>query len=843
MKKPWIKPVVLAAVFLVAVVFFGIFTNKTNEDLTVSMADATLPVIQFTYEDTTVNELHGYTTEMDVTSMRGNILPLDDTRQMQMSVLTYGTEVTGISYELRSMDGEHLYADSEITDYETSGDNLETTITVQNLLEEAEEYMMIFNLETESGEVYYYTRIMQTEDYHVSDCLAFAKTFHDYTFSEAADAFIPTYMDAATGDATTLHYVDLSCTLKQITWADFDPEVYGEVRTSLEEVNSSYVALLFDYQVTHTTDDGVVEYYNVEEYFRLRYTSDRMYVLNFERTMNQIFDGEADFIYDSTDIQLGIRDTDVEYLATEAGDIVAFVQEGELWSYNVGSGEIQRIFSFRDLEGSDSRNDWAEHDIKIAKIDEAGSVDFILYGYMNRGEREGQVGISICHYDGISHTVEEEIFIPYDKSYEMLKAEMGQLMYENELGSLYFIMENTIYCLNIQTQEITEVVSDLTTDCYTVSASNRYVAWVTPGEENCATVLYLMDLSDGSVREIQPKTGDYLKPLLFINEDFLYGEAYVDYVIVDAAGQTNYWMSVVNFMDTSEDSDTLLKSIQPEGQYIGSVSVEDDVIVLALYAMAEDGSMTYVEDDNIRNRDATVIETIGLQTTVTSTKETQVQIALTSSTSASKIRMITSSMILVDNPTEIAIPMELKEERYYVYEKGTILFATDSIADAIEVAYDNSGVVINTSQAYIWMKAKATTKTAFKNIAPNDEDTGASTIVQCISAMLEYKGCGMNVEAQVESGSTPKEILTSTLQDSVVLDLTGCSVEEVLYYISNGNPVFAMISSEDAVLLIGYTSSTLSYYNPATGSTETMSLTDAATTFYQAGNIFFSYLD
>ena len=53
-------------------------------------------------------------------------------------------------------------------------------------------------------------------------------------------------------------------------------------------------------------------------------------------------------------------------------------------------------------------------------------------------------------------------------------------------------------------------------------------------------------------------------------------------------------------------------------------------------------------------------------------------------------------------------------------------------------------------------------------------------------------------------GETPKQILLNTLKDATVLDLTGCTVDEILYYVSNGYPVFAMTGSNDAVLVVGY---------------------------------------
>ena len=105
----------------------------------------------------------------------------------------------------------------------------------------------------------------------------------------------------------------------------------------------------------------------------------RSYVLNFERTTNQIFRGENNFISDGNSIQLGIRDGQIEYAMNETGTVVAFVQEGELWCFDRINKKIVQVFSFRDTEGTDIRDDWGPHDIKIVRVDEAGSVDFVVY--------------------------------------------------------------------------------------------------------------------------------------------------------------------------------------------------------------------------------------------------------------------------------------------------------------------------------------------------------------------------------------------------------------------------------------------------------------------------------
>lgn len=67
------------------------------------------------------------------------------------------------------------------------------------------------------------------------------------------------------------------------------------------------------------------------------------------------------------------------------------------------------------------------------------------------------------------------------------------------------------------------------------------------------------------------------------------------------------------------------------------------------------------------------------------------------------------------------------------------------------------------------------------------------------------------------SGNTPKQILKDTLQDSVVIDLTGSDLDAVLYYVNLGTPVFAMNSGSEAVLITGYDNAGVYIYNPATG--------------------------
>jgi hypothetical protein len=599
--------------------------------------------------------------------------------------------------------------------------------------------------------------------------------------------------------------------------------------------------ITLDYVVTYTGDSGEVEYYNVEEYYRLRETETRMYVLNFERTMNQIFRGENTFVTDSTNIQLGIRDPEIEYGTNEAGDVVAFIQEGDLWCYNFNANELAQVFSFRSVEGLDARENWDQHDISIVRIDEAGSIDFIVYGYMNRGTHEGEVGIGVYHFDGLSHTVEEEVFVPVRQSYEILQAELGQLMYENDQGFLYLMMNGDVCRINLDTLEVEGVISDLKDGCYFASDSHRYLAWVDSEELYSSREINLMDLKDGSVSTVSESSGQWIRPLGFIGEDFIYGIAETANVQMDAAGKTTFPMSTIKIMDMQEGHE-ILKTYHPQSGYVSDISVSEYVITVNLF-QNQDGQYVRVGTDTIMNREADSEENAAVVTTVTDVKETQMQLSLKAAINEKKTRQITSKQVILEEPRLVELEPEENEERFYVYVKGDVLLATDSISEAIRLANDDMGVVLNTTQQYVWMRARKTTQTAFSQLAPNDADADAGSVVKCISAMLMRKGEGICVSTLVENGQTPKEILENTLKDSMVLDLTGCSVEEIVFYVSSGSPVFAMTDQDNAVLVVGYTANTISYYDPQNQQMNTVSWDLAAEKFESAGNIFFSYLD
>ena len=703
MSKKVIKPIVLIVVFIAALITFCITTNKGNKDMTTKQADATLPVMSFNLDKIKINTLHGYTTEMDPTKMRDCVIPISDDRKLSLSISTYGMAVDRISYKIRSMDGKRLVADDEISSFSNKDNTIQADISMPNVMDENTEYLLVFTITSGQDNVYYYSRIMQTDGKAAAKVVEFAKKFHDETFIKDDKSFFTTYMETTTGDRNTLAHVDLTSTVSQITWGSMAAAQYTNPVIALKEINDSYDVVTIDYVMSCVDGKGETEYYNVREYFRLRQTESRMYVLNYERTANQIFNSENSFISDSGSVMLGIRSSEAEYRANEAGSVICFVQEGDLYSYDINNGMIIKVFSFRDAEGIDERENWNHHDIKIVSVDEAGSIDFVVYGYMNRGTHEGEVGTGVYHYDGLAHTIDEEAFIPSKTSYEVLKAEMGKMLYLNEKNEFYLMMDDSLYRINLGSMSVEKEVGGLSTGSYCASESNRYFAWVDSANQYSSNTIKVMDLKSGKTFEVKKGDDQYLRPLGFIGEDFIYGQANAADVVSDAAGNTTFPMNGLIILDTSDQSE--LKTYTPSGGYVEKISVDGYTVTIDLIAQ-NNGVYAEIGQDTIMNREADSKQKIALDTSQSDTKLTVSAISIAGGKKPDKLKQLTAQMTINSHDTTVDLKFDDNTVHFYVYAKGDVIFASDNISDAIKQANDSMGVVIDSNQQYVWMRAR-----------------------------------------------------------------------------------------------------------------------------------------
>ena len=332
MRKKAIHAGILASVFVVAMILFGYAVNRNHIDLTADIGNASLPRVSFVYNSYKINTLVGYTSELEMATLRDQITPVIDGK-VQMQIQENDKEVRSVAYEVYSIDGKKkMYSQ----DLELSEDKAQIEIP-QKLLEEGERFLKV-TLRFADGRASYYTRIADASKWNLDRCMAYVKNFFDKERNkEAAAELQPALEPNSQSDNQTYQTVTIHSDFEHVTWGSLQPEVIGDVQWQIKEANSMYMSVMLTYQVDCVGEEkDTKDRYNVNEFFRVRYSENKqMYLLDYNRTMNQLFDGGAGDV-DENGVLLGVTDWNDIYNLCERDHIAASRKDAVRIAVNAG---------------------------------------------------------------------------------------------------------------------------------------------------------------------------------------------------------------------------------------------------------------------------------------------------------------------------------------------------------------------------------------------------------------------------------------------------------------------------------------------------------------------------
>ena len=446
MKKKLIRAGILLVIFICGVAGFSSLMNYQSTDNKTDMETASSPSMAMMIEDTEVNRMYAYADDMDVRFVRDGLTPVGTDRSLKVSITPNGREIDSLVYEVCTSDGEQVIENNKIRSFTEEEDGrLTVEFTLSQPILMNQEYALTFTLSTEDGTWNYYTRILQRAGLSTAQYVEFVNSFYTKTFAQDDTGDLTTYLEPDTSVVSnSFRSLDIHSDVDMITWGDLNPQISRPGIPTIEDISENSGSISLTYYISAENENGEVEKYQVDEFYRMSYNQTRVYLLDFQRHVKQVLTTEQNLVSNGK-INLGITDTDVQYMSDSTGTILAFVQQGDLWSYNIETNKMTRVFSFRDTGSNDERNDINRHDIKIVRVSENGDIDFILYGYMNRGQHEGQVGTSVYHYSAEQNAMEEEFFLRSLQSSEFLQKDVEKLSYVSEDGNLYLLLEGNLY--------------------------------------------------------------------------------------------------------------------------------------------------------------------------------------------------------------------------------------------------------------------------------------------------------------------------------------------------------------------------------------------------------------
>lgn len=843
MKLSVLKGIFFGVVLFVALFLFETFMNQGNTDMTAEMPPATYPLVYMKVSGQTVNCLHGYQSEMDEAYMRDTITPLEEGRNLGIEIQKYGADIRGVSYEVRSSDGTRLIENTQLTDFSESNDRIVAYFTIKDLIQQGLEYNLCIQVELFSGQkINYYTRIMYVEDYHVEEKINFVRKFHQDTFDkENASENLALYLEPdSTGDNSTFQKVNIHSSLSQVTWGDLKVKKETEAVVNIKEMMQQTASFHLHYRVS-IQDNGDKSQYLVDEYYRIRYTTDRIYLLDFDREMTQIFDETAE-VYNADTIFLGIQDPDcIQLVECDGGEIVAFVTGNRLFSYHAADNKLALLFSFYENGDLDERTLYDHHKIKILNVDETGNVQFVVYGYMNRGRHEGETGVQVNRFNSSQNVLEELTYIPYEKSPDLLIQEVDKMSVAGNQDKYYMIIDNTAYELDLERKTSNVMVDNLQESSFKVSDEAKMFVWADCEEEYRAEKLVLKNLLTGRESEIEAGPGEYLLPLGFMEDDLIYGIADKEDVTKDLAGRIFFPMHTIRIQD---GGDNVLKEYHVSDIYVTDCQVRDNQITLKRVKWDEEtGTYQETDDDQIMNSKEETEGKNRIESMVIETLETVVQVRVKDDIDVEKLQLLTPKEVLFEGENKTSLPKPEKElQYYYVYTAKGLAGVYTKASEAVQQAYQSAGVVMNDTGSCVWFKGNRVTRNQIMKITGEAETENTGQLAVCLNTILDYEGVNRNAQYMLDSGKTTIEILQENIPDIQVLDLTGCNLDSILYYVNQDIPVLVTLQDGSAMLVIGFNELNIVVMDPSDGTVYKIGMNDATEMFEENGNRFITYM-
>lgn len=814
MKSRIINIAVLLAVFIAGVLFFGKFMNSEVTESASDLLDSTLPVVCVKNDNYRTGLMYGSAGQMEPMHVRDVLIPMTTEREITLSVKPFGNEISAVTFTVAAPDTGEIIETRKIVNFKNDGEWETAAFSLKEPILMNREYPITFTVTTGRGEVNYYARLTMREELIPDRYLAFVDYFYKKCIEEPGATELSTYLETdTTVNSPAIAETDITSTVAQVTFGNLGPKLVREGIPTIREISPASCTLTNEYLIS-ADFDGKTRYYRVSEYYRLRYGTNRMMLLGFKRTMEQAFDG-SDGSITADGIMLGVVPRGTAFSQSPDGSITVFDAGGSLWVYDEGENTLSLVYAFsRAGDVPDEREAHDDFDFRVQRVTDAGDIDFAVIGYMNRGTNEGRTGISAMKYTAERRFVEETAFIEVPVGYEELKADTERLFYLAEDGRVFAWLDNTLYRFDPSDDTKKALLSGIDPECFTSSSTGAMCAWADSMSRYSANSLTVLDLESEKRRTVTADAGQYLRVIGFINEDFIYGTAAAEEITAYPSEEILFPMNEIRIEAFTGER---IKTYAPEGLRVVGTNTREGLVELTRVYKTENGYEPAPADNIMNNRKS--------QTTAApayaSDSRTGTAVTLTLPSKRRSLSPLLGSFRMKSQDGGAAFSVEYtfdeKLPSYYVYGGGELIGVLTSPAEAVLLADANVGTVLDSEGRYIYERANRKTKNELAN-----EDIPEAFL----------------------SGTFSASTLLAAVPEGVrVLNLSGCSLDMVLYEVSMGRAVAARMADGNAAVIVGYDGYNTKLYNYEDGSHYYMGLNDSRASFEAGGNVFVTYVE
>lgn len=793
----------LFVVFVAAVaVYMGLEMRKTetNDTVYTGIEEATFPLVWAQTAGREMNVMYPYTSQVGINAFFDSLTLLSDERQLELIVKGGSEVVKAISYEVRSASLEDLIENNEITDFTSKDKEVDMVIPISNLITKGNEYRLNVKLTFASGkEAHYYTRIAFGDQSMAGEMIALADDFSSKNLNSDQARDNSKYLETdQAADHSRLGEINLKADYESLAYHKMALEPVGDEDIRLLNFTGDMGEVELRRMVKRELGDGDNELYEIKENFTIKKGTQRLYMMDYNRQMTQVIKGVQSDI-NSTRVNVGITMPEkTAVLASADGNTMAFVADRDLFVVDGKNKVIKKIYSFRGEDDYSLQDNYDKHAIKILSCDNDGNVEFVVYGYMNRGGHEGALGISLNQYRAQDNSVNEHSFIPVNLSYEEIKEGMQKLSYLGENNMFYVQIADAVYGIDINSNDYTLVASGLVDYSYCVSPLGKRLAWQEGNREDGEKIIHFMNLDTGDKKEVRAEGDQNIRPEGFIDLDLIVGIS-KDSMSWNVNGmQKEVPCFAINIVD---DDLRVQKHYERQGQYLTGIRTNEGRIHVDLLNQTGENTFEKVGED-------TIVSTVQLEAqkntkmvAYSDDRGTVYGLQFDHRYPSEDYKIEKPEKVSFDTSGKINLTIDKQNEKFVAIVHGGVVGSFDTASDAINRAYANMGSVRKKGKIVYLRAGTANTR---------------------------------NLKVPAEMAQS---FLTAR-KEGKLLDLQGITLKESLYFVSQEIPVLTYSDGGAAIIIYGYDQTNISIYDIASQSTMKLGIGDAEKMFERSYNDF-----
>ena len=159
-KRLIIELLLFIVLFIGAALSFNYILNRGRGTRAVEGYNPTMGYTYIYFDGMCLNELQGFTETIDTSLYRDSVIPVDETKTVDIMMPDSVDTGAELEYALRSFDGTNLVEEGDFRFVETEGDLTRYRAELRMDLTPGIEYCLVIKAIKPSQTVYYYTRVV-----------------------------------------------------------------------------------------------------------------------------------------------------------------------------------------------------------------------------------------------------------------------------------------------------------------------------------------------------------------------------------------------------------------------------------------------------------------------------------------------------------------------------------------------------------------------------------------------------------------------------------------------------------------------------------------------------------